>query len=102
MHIPYALLRPDVDRACMKRIAEKGENYSTLRAMEVNQRPILFIHGKEDSFVPVEMTMANYEACKAPKSLLIVEDADHAMSYYVHPEIYFPAVEKFLSEQDAE
>ena len=44
---------------------------------------MLFIHGTDDQFVPVEMTYENYKACNGPKRLLIVPGADHGMSYVV-------------------
>ena len=45
--------------------------------------PVLFIHGKADSFVPCEMTVENFNACAAKKQLLMVDNANHALSYLV-------------------
>lgn len=47
-------------------------------AMEKNTLPILFTHGKKDDFVPMEMTMETYSACRAPRDLVLVENAGHA------------------------
>ncbi len=72
---------PIVNRIC-KRVANfEGDEYSTLDAMAVNSRPILFIHGSDDNFVPLKMSVDNYLACKAQKDLLIVPGASHGMSY---------------------
>lgn len=73
-----------------------GDDYSTLDALETDKIPVLFIHGEDDGFVPVEMTRKNYEACRAPKMLLTVPGADHAMSYMVQKEEYERTVNKFF------
>lgn len=58
----------------------------TLRALQKNEIPVLFIHGDIDDFVPTEMTEQNYEACKGKKELVLVEGAGHALSYYTDQE----------------
>lgn len=70
---------------------------SATEAMQVNRRPVLFIHGDKDDFVPITMTMENYNACIAKKKLLIVKGADHAQSYFIDTESYQDAVRNFLS-----
>lgn len=98
LHIPYVRHEKRVDDLVRKRIDLNSDAYSTLDAMETNVTPILFVHGSGDTFVPVEMTMENYEACKAPKKLLIVEGANHGMSYVEAREEYESAVKKFWQE----
>ena len=68
--------------------------------MKTCRVPILFIHGQADSFVPVEMTMQNYEACASPKRVLIVPGANHGMSYFLDREGYEAAVKAFFREQE--
>ena len=60
--------------------------FSTVEAMKNNRLPIDFIHGKDDDFVPPEMTVRAYEACTASKRLTIVEKAGHGESYLVDRE----------------
>ena len=62
--------------------------YSTLDALSVNTIPVLFIHGDADTFVPSYMTEQNYEACKAPKELLVVHDSPHAVNYALGRKAY--------------
>lgn len=57
--------------------------------------PVLFIHGAEDHFVPLEMTLENYRVCAAPKRLLIVPGAGHAMSCYQDPAQYQRGIREF-------
>ena len=62
--------------------------------------PVLFIHGTDDRFVPVEMTYENYKACASPKRLLIVPGAQHGMSYPTDPRGYEAAVKAFWASFD--
>ena len=50
--------------------------------------PILFIHGENDEFVPLWMTMKNYSHCKAYKELFIVRESEHAESHYIDKKGY--------------
>lgn len=43
--------------------------------------PTLFIHGDRDDFVPAWMTFENYQACSAPRELVLVPGAGHALSW---------------------
>ena len=54
---------------------------STLDALRATHIPVLFLHGDADKFVPVEMTLANFDACASEKRLLIVPGAGHGESY---------------------
>jgi len=54
---------------------------STLEAVRKTRYPILFIHGTGDSFVPCRMSQEACDACRSEKRLVLVEGADHAMSY---------------------
>lgn len=71
---------------------------STVNSMKDNQIPVLFIHGGKDTFVPVNMSYQSYEACTAPKQLLIVEGAAHGTSHLVEPERYRRAVTEFMEK----
>ena len=62
--------------------------------------PCLFIHGDADTFVPCEMGMKNYTACKAPKDLLVVPEAEHGMSFVVAPDVYKKKVLDFFAAYD--
>ena len=59
------------------------EEISPLEALKKAKVPVLFIHGEADDFVPCYMTHQNYEACASDKSLVLVKEAGHGMSYYV-------------------
>ncbi len=69
---------------------------STLKSLRVNTKPVLFIHGTADDFVPFVMTWQNYEACKAEKELLAVDGAKHAVSNVMAYNEYTKTVSQFL------
>ncbi len=100
MNISYNIFAPSVDELCKKTINMKSDEYTTLKALETNKVPIFFVHGTDDSFVPVEMTYENYKACKAPKRLLIVPGAEHGMSYAVDKERYEKMAKQFWADFD--
>lgn len=60
--------------------------------------PVLFIHGKEDDFVPFFMEKQLYEACGAPKEILEVDGAVHARSYYKNSALYERCLNAFFEK----
>ena len=54
---------------------------STLDAVSKTKRPILFIHGTADTFVPCAMSQAAYDVCASEKQLILVDGARHGYSY---------------------
>ena len=100
LRVPYGRRDKHVDALCRKRIELDADAYTTLDAMKTCRVPILFVHGEADTFVPVEMTLENYEACQSPKKLLIVPGANHGMSYFWDRTGYETAVKEFFREQE--
>ncbi len=100
LHMHYGMYSILLDAMCKKRICFAAGDCSAPNALSKTDIPILFVHGSDDRFVPVEMTYENYKACRAPKRLLVVPGADHAASYYVDKNNYEQAVLKFWSEFD--
>lgn len=100
LHIPYSLHAAAASDLCKKRINMGAEEYSTIDAMKQCTVPVLFIHGTDDKFVPIEMTYENYKACASDKELLVVPGAGHGMSYFTDPEKYKKAVTDFCRRLD--
>ena len=84
----FMLCIKQVPIGCKKRIQMDADAASTTEALKHCQIPVLFVHGTDDHFVPVEMTYENYKACTSEKRLLIVPGADHCMSYLVGKSTY--------------
>ena len=95
LHIPYALHKTGADWLCQQRIGMSAGAASTIEALKNCKIPVLFVHGTEDHFVPVEMTYENYKARAAEKRLLIVPGAGHCMSYLVEKEKYERTAKEF-------
>lgn len=100
LHMSFGRRGEMADALCKKRNQVGTRSCSAVDALRENHIPVLFIHGADDSFVPVTMTYENYKACAGPKELLIVPGADHGMSYYVDPERYETAVRDFWQKYD--
>ncbi len=86
------------DMLCRKKAGYGFNEYSTVTAVQNTDKPILFIHGEDDNFVPVWMTKKNHESCVSPKDILIVPNAAHGASYYENPSLYQEKVNSFISE----
>lgn len=71
-------------------------NASSLMGLENAGVPILFIHGQEDAFVPVEMAREAYDVAPVPKKLVVVEHATHANAVYADWERYWAEVRDFV------
>ncbi|MBQ8298121.1 MAG: alpha/beta hydrolase [Ruminococcus sp.] len=86
------------DSFCQKKAGYRFKDYSTLTALAKTDRPVLLIHGKEDNFVPTWMSEKNFEVCKSPKKLLMIDNAGHGASYYENHEVYEQAVSEFVEK----
>lgn len=63
-----------------------------------NHLPILMVHGKADGFVPCRMTEEGYAACRGQKEILLVDGADHGVSFLVDHARYTDLVRNFLCD----
>jgi fermentation-respiration switch protein FrsA (DUF1100 family) len=100
LHLPYALYSRAANRECKKRTGQNADSCSTLSALRDCRVPVLFIHGAQDSFVPLEMTYRNYNACQSPKRLFVIPGANHCMGYYIDPMGYEKQMREFWQEYD--
>ena len=101
LHLSYSeARRKTIDAICAQRLNGESANYSCEDALKECRVPVLFVHGSDDLFVPVEMTYQNYKACASEKRLLIVPGAGHGESYYMEPANYEQAVFQFWKAFD--
>ncbi|MBO0462828.1 alpha/beta hydrolase [Enterococcus sp. DIV1298c] len=70
----------------------------SIKQLEKNKLPMLFIHGDADTFVPYEMLDKVYQATNGPKEKYVVPGAEHAKAYSVDPEKYQQTVSSFLEK----
>lgn len=71
---------------------------SSVKQLNKNHRPMLFIHGAKDTFVPTRMVYENYRATRGEKELWVVPGAKHAKSFATHPQAYEHHVAQFLKK----
>ncbi len=69
---------------------------SAIKQVKKSKIPTLFIHGDKDEFVPTKMVYELYDACNAPKDLLIIEGAGHALCHVYDEEKYDKKVKEFV------
>ncbi len=100
LHIPYGLCRSVAKDICRKKICAGNKEDSCVDALAQCPVPVLFVHGTEDHFVPIEMTYENYKACTSPKRLFVVPGAEHGMSYFVDKKGYETELLEFWKKYD--
>ena len=72
-----------------------GKN--TVDTLKNSKLPVLMVHGREDGFVPCEMTERGFAVCTSKKQIFVVDGADHGVSFLVEPEKYTQLVTEFLN-----
>ncbi len=65
-------------------------------ALAHNERPILLIHGTDDTYVPAEMSRVAMVADPDHVEYHLVKDAKHGQSVYTDPDGYFQILFEFL------
>lgn len=60
--------------------------------------PVLFVHGREDGFVPPYMAEALYQAVNAKKYIKIIAGADHMQSSDIAPQEYWASIRSFVQK----
>lgn len=69
---------------------------SAMDQVAKNKKPILFIHGEEDTFVPTEMVHRLYEKSKGYKEIFLVPKAGHGTAYATDKTGYTRKVKEFV------
>ena len=97
----FAFIPPDVlQSASLVTKMKYGWGFwqaSSVKQLKKCERPMLFIHGDADDFVPFEHLWKNYEAkTKGYKEMWVAHGAVHANSFQKYPDVYKERVEEFL------
>ena len=94
----------DVVLGCASGICKIEHHWDFHQASSVHQlakstRPMLFIHGDQDDFVPFSHLQQNYDAkTQGYKEMWIAPGTKHAMAFKDHPWEYLEVVTKFLDK----
>lgn len=98
-HLPAFPVLHSASSVCRRRYGWSFKEASSIKQLEKCDRPMLFIHGEKDDYVPTKDVYKNYEAkVKGYKELWIAPDSEHAMAYKDHPAEYTQRVRDFLSK----
>ena len=98
MHLPPWLVMPVIGLGARVFGGFGLKACSTTEAVAQMSLPIFFVHGTKDDFVPWEMTKKSYDACASKdKTLFLVPEAGHGLSYIVEPERYRQKVTDLVS-----
>lgn len=101
-HMPNFPILHICDLYCRLFCGYRFRDASPEDAVRHAKKPILFIHGACDDYVPTFMQDILYDACVSEKEKLVVPDAVHARSYYTHRELYQKAISNFMDKYDGE
>lgn len=71
---------------------------SPLRQVAKCRKPMLFIHGMDDHYVPTRMVYPLYEAKRGEKMLYLAPGSQHAVSYRDHRKEYVAYVRAFCKK----
>jgi len=73
-------------------LTERFNSISKIKSLQV---PVLFMHGRDDSVVPPEMSQRLYNAAPEPKQLFLISGAEH-VRIYQPGQSYLKAIQKFV------
>ena len=85
-------------RAIKKRVGFDIKEASALEQIKKSCTPTLFIHGTDDTVVPVSMAHELYLAASCKKELAIFKNANHEMSALLYPDKYWGKVWEFIEK----
>lgn len=97
-HLPAFPVMHVADLMCRLRYGWDFREASSLDQLSKCAKPMLFIHGDSDNYVPTGDIYLNYEAkTSGVKEMWLAPDTDHATAYMNHPEEYTARVRNFLN-----
>ena len=97
-HLPPFPVLNSASIVCKNKYGWSFKEASSVDQLAKCERPMLFIHGDKDDFVPFEHLQKNYDAkVKGYKEMWVAPGSEHAMAYKDHPAEYTQHVRDFLA-----
>lgn len=88
-------------RGCLMARARRefGCSFPSVRKalQKMKPRPMFFIHGEKDSYLPVEQTRLLYALAPQPRYLWIAPGARHNQAVVLHPDLYAKITVEFFN-----
>lgn len=95
--LPSFPLMNTTSRLCQLKYGWSFAEAQQIEQVRKSTKPMLFIHGDKDDFVPYRMLQPLYEAkTKGKKAIFIAKGSIHAMAYRDQHEEYTKVVKEFL------
>ena len=95
--LPSFPLMNTTSRLCQLKYGWSFAEAQQIEQVRKSTKPMLFIHGDKDDFVPYRMLQPLYEAkTKGKKAIFIAKGSIHAMAYRDQYEEYTKVVKEFL------
>lgn len=85
-----------VEKYALKKYNQHWATMDLRPILKESTIPMLFIHGKADTFTPPKMAKELYESHNGFKKLCLIDNAEHAQSVVTDPIKYKKAVTDFL------
>lgn len=89
-------------RWCMFLFARRefGCRFPSVRkaVQRMQPRPVFFVHGEKDSYLPVEQSRLLYALAPQPKFLWIAPNARHSQAAVLHPDTYTELTTRFFDD----
>ena len=96
-HLPPFPVLNSASIVCKNKYGWGFKEASSVAQLAKCERPMLFIHGDKDDFVPFEHLQKNYDAkVKGYKEMWVAPGSEHAMAFKDHPAEYTQHVRAFL------
>ncbi|WP_432355672.1 alpha/beta hydrolase [Sporosarcina sp. A2] len=95
-HLPAFPLLDSTSIVTKARAGYLFREASALKQVQRTDVPILYIHGKADTFVPVKNAIELYDKTSSSTELFLVDGANHGESFAKEPEAYKEKVKQFL------
>ena len=96
-HLPPFPVLNSASIVCKHRYGWGFKEASSVNQLAKCEKPMLFIHGDKDDFVPTDHVYKNYEAkTNGYKEMWVAHGAVHANSFAKYPDVYKERVEEFL------
>lgn len=103
LHVPAAPVVTVANRMLPHVAGYHAEEVSPLREIaDVAPRPILLIHGRADTSIPMDHTRRLYEAAAGPKELWLVDGAEHCGAYFIDRPAYCARLASFFARHLAD
>ncbi|PLR66660.1 MULTISPECIES: alpha/beta hydrolase [Bacillaceae] len=96
--LPGYLVMPIARRFLKLRDGYSLQDVSPISVIDRIQHPVLFIHSKDDDYIPAAMTQQLFDKKPGFKKIYFAEKGSHAMSYTENREEYERIIDEFYED----